>query len=194
MTNFDLISVSLHQALPKILSGLSERLLVVRINRLREQFAEGSRIDERIAAIEGRMREWKKEDPEVQAVGEVPGVGLLTATAAVATRGDAKAFRSERELAAWAGIVPKQTGTGGKINLHGINKRSDTYLRTLLIHGAHSVLAHAKEPGAWVEQMKKRRPSKVVVVALANKRARTIWAVLTHGRAYQKEYVSARPA
>jgi transposase len=184
----------LEKALPEILARLSDRLPAVLIDSLREQFAEVIRLDERIAAIERRMREWKKEDPAVKAVSEIPGVGLLTATAAVATMGGAEAFRSGREFAAWVGLVPKQTGTGGKVHLHGISKRGDTYLRTLLIHGARSVLAHAKEPGAWVEQMKKRRPPNVVVVALANKMARTIWAVWAHGRTYQKEYVSVRPA
>jgi len=86
--------------------------------------------------------------------------------------------------------VPKQTGSGGKVNLHGISKRGDTYLRTLLIHGARSVLAHAKEPGEWVEQMKKRRPPNVVIVALANKMARTIWAVLAHERPYRNDPAS----
>jgi transposase len=95
-----------------------------------------------------------------------------------------------RGFAAWVGLVPKQTGTGGKAHL----QRGDTYLRTLLIHGASSVLTHAKEPVAWVERMKKRRPLNVVIVALANRMARMLWAVLAHGRAYQKEYVSARPA
>src|SRR3546814_4209938 len=90
--------------------------------------------------------------------------------------------------------LPKQTGSGGKVTLHGISKRGDAYLRTLLIHGARSVLQHAKEPGPWVEQLGQRRPPNVVVVALANKMARTIWAVLAHDRVYQKEYVSVRPA
>jgi hypothetical protein len=98
-----------------------------------------------------------------KAISEIPGVGLLTATAAVATMGDAKASRSGREFAAWAGLVPRQTGTGGKTNLHGISKRGDTYLRTLLIHGARSGLTHAKEPGQWVEQMKQRQPPNVVM-------------------------------
>jgi transposase len=90
--------------------------------------------------------------------------------------------------------VPKQTGSGGKVNLHGISKRGDAYLRTLLIHGARYVLTHAKDPVAWVEQIKKRRPSNVVTVALANKIARTIWALLAHNRQYQKAYVSVKPA
>ena len=90
--------------------------------------------------------------------------------------------------------MPKQTGSGGKVNVLGISKRGDTFLRTLLIHGARSVLTHAKEPGPWVEQISKRRPVNVVIVALASKIARTIWAVLAHDRPYQKGYVSVKPA
>jgi len=185
---------SFAKALPELLGRLSERLPAVLIDSLREQWAEIARIDERIAAIEQRMQAWKKEDPAVKAISEIPGVGLLTATAAVAAMGDAKAFRSGREFAAWAGLVPRQTGTGGKTQLHGISKRGDTYLRTLLIHGARSVLTHARHPGPWVEQIRRRRPANVVAVALANKMARTIWAILAHGRAYQREYVSVKPA
>jgi len=184
---------SLAKALPEILSRLSEHLPAVLIDSLREHWAEITRIDERIAVIERRMQAWKKEDPAVKAISEIPGVGLLTATAAVATMGEPEAFRSGREFAAWVGLVPRQTGTGGKTQLHGISKRGDTYLRTLLIHGARSVLIHAKTPDLWIERLKKRRPPNVVAVALANKMARTIWAVLAHGRMYQREYVSVRP-
>lgn len=172
----------------------AERLPAVLIDTLREQWAGLTKLDEQIAAIERRMREWKKDDRAVKAISEIPGVGLLTATAAVAMMGGAKAFRSGREFAAWAGLVPRQTGSGGKVNLHGISKRGDTYLRTLLIHGARSVLIHANEPGPWIEQLKKRRHPNVVIVALANRIARTIWAVLAHDRPYQKGYVSLRPA
>jgi transposase len=140
------------------------------------------------------MREWVKHDPAVKAISEIPGVGLLTATAAVATMGDAKAFRSGREFAAWAGLVPRQSGSGGKVNLHGISKRGDTYLRTLLIHGARAVLSHAKDAGPWIEEMRRRRPANVVIVALANKMARMIWAILAHDRPYQRDYVSRKPA
>ncbi len=185
---------SLDKAIPEILARVAERLPAVLIDTLREQWNGLTNLDEQIAAIERRMREWKKDDRAVKAISEIPGVGLLTATAAVAMMGDAKAFRSGREFAAWAGLVPKQTGSGGKVSLHGISKRGDTYLRTLLIHGARSVLINAKDPGLWVEQMKQRRHPNVVTVALANRIARTIWAVLAHDRPYQKGYVSVKPA
>ena len=182
------------RAIPGALASVEERLPKVLIDLLREQWVRIEKMDEEIAAIECRLREWKKEDKAVKMISEIPGVGLLTATAAVAMMGDPKAFRSGREFAAWVGLVPRQTGSGGKVNLHGISKRGDGYLRKMLIHGARAVLNRAKEPGAWVHQMKARRPSNVVVVALANKMARTIWAMLAHDRPYEKCYVSVRPA
>jgi transposase len=86
----------------------------VLIDTLREQWSGLTNLDEQIAAIERRMREWKKDDGAVKAISEIPGVGLLTATAAVAMMGDAKTFRSGREFAAWAGLVPKQTGRAAR--------------------------------------------------------------------------------
>jgi len=186
--------VKLDKEIPDVLGRIAERLPAVVVDTLREQWNGLAKLDEQVVQIERRLREWKKEDKLVKAISEIPGVGLLTATAAVAMMGDPKAFSSGREFAAWVGIVPKQTGSGGKVNLHGISKRGDTYLRTLLIHGARSVLTNAKEPGEWVEQMQKRRPKNVVIVALANKMARTIWAVLAHERSYQNDYVSVKPA
>ncbi|WP_175983302.1 MULTISPECIES: IS110 family transposase [Caballeronia] len=185
---------ALNREIPAVLGRIAERLPAALVDTLREQWNGLTKLDEQIAGIERRMREWVKEDRAVKAISEIPGVGLLSATAAVAMMGDAKAFTSGREFAAWAGLVPKQTGSGGKVNLLGISKRGDTYLRTLLIHGARSVLTHAKEPSPWIEQICKRRPYNVVVTALANKMARTIWAVLAHDRPYQREFVSAKPA
>src|ERR1700686_286406 len=131
-----------------------------------------------------------KDDQAAKAIAAIPGVGLLTATAAVATMGDAKAFRSGREFAAWLGLVPGQTGPGGRVRLLGISKRGDKYLRTLLIHGARAVLTHSKSPPEWSTELMKRRPKNVAVVAMANKIARTIWALTAHERAYQPGYVS----
>jgi transposase len=185
-------------ALVKEMSGalmrVEARLPKVLIDTFREQWARVENLDREISTIERRLRDWKKEDKSVTVISEIPGVGLLTATAAVAMIGDPKSFKSGREFAAWLGLVPKQTGTGGKVSLQSISKRGDIYLRTLLIHGARSVLTRTKEPGAWIESLKKRRPPNVAVVALANKMARTIWAVLAHDRPYQKNYVSIVPA
>jgi transposase len=175
------------------LERLSERLPTPLIDTLRDQWNELSRLDERIARIEASLLAWLRQDRAAKAIAAIPGVGLLTATAAVATMGQAKTFRSGREFAAWIGLVPGQTGSGGKVRLLGISKRGDTYLRTLLIHGARAVLLHTKTPSPWLQQLSQRRPPNVVIVALANKIARMIWAVLAHDRAYEREHVSLRP-
>jgi transposase len=104
--------------------------------------------------------------------------------------GDAKVFKSGREFAAWLGLVPRQSGTGGRVRLLGISKRGDKYLRTLLIHGARSVLTKSKSPPEWLAELVKRRPKNVAVVAMANKMARTIWALIAHEGKYQVGYVS----
>jgi transposase len=175
------------------LANLVDRLPPVLLDTLREQWARVGQLDEQIAEIERRLRAWHKEDQASRRIAQIPGVGLLTATAAVAAMGDPKSFKCGREFAAWLGLVPRHTGSGGRIRMLGISKRGDTYLRTLLIHGARSVIAHSKQPNEWVTNLIRRRPTNVAVVALANKMARTIWALLAHGREFQKGYVS-RPA
>lgn len=160
---------------------------------LREQVRRIKDLVEDIKAVEGRLAQRLRANEDMKRVAQIPGVGLLTATAAIATMGQASAFKSGREFCAWLGLVPRQTGTGGKVKLLGISKRGDTYLRTLLIHGARSVLTHAKVPGPWLEQLKGRRPANVVIVAQAAKMARTIWAVVAKQQTYQKDYRSVRP-
>ncbi|MDP3660097.1 IS110 family transposase [Phenylobacterium sp.] len=181
------------RAILAILEKLADRVPASLIESLREQWGRILRLDEEISAIEQRLKEWLKEERACKVIAAIPGIGLLTATAAVATMANPHAFKSGREFAAFLGLVPGQTGTGGKTKLLGISKRGDTYLRTLLIHGARSVLLHQKVPPTWLEELQKRRPSNVVVVALANKMARTIWALLAHGRTYQSGYVSCQP-
>ena len=172
------------------LQRLADRLPTMVIDTLREQWGRIGQLDEQIGQIERRLKVWQQEDQDCQRLVRIPGVGLLIATAAVAMMGDAKTFESGREFAAWLGLVPRQTGTGGRLRLLGISKRGDTYLRTLLIHGARSVLTHAKEPDPWITALRQRRPLNVAVVALANKMARTIWALLAHERTYQKGFAS----
>lgn len=190
---FGLGKAAFNAGMKGALERLAERLPAMLINTLREQWNELTRLDERIVHIEASLLAWLRQDRAVQAIAAIPGVGLLTATAAVATMGSPKSFRSGREFAAWIGLVPAQTGTGGKVRLLGISKRGDAYLRTLLIHGARAALTHAKEPSRWLQELGQRRPPNVVTVALANKMARTIWAVLAHERSYDREHVSIRP-
>jgi transposase len=179
--------------IPVALERLADRIPAVLIDTFREQWVEVSKLDDQIARIEGRLQQWLKEDESVRAIAAIPGVGLLTATAAVATIGDVRTFKSGREFAAWVGLVPRQVGSGGRTTLLGISKRGDVYLRTLLVHCAWSVYVHAKTRSAWVQQIAKRRPLNVAIVAMANKIARTIWAVLAHGKPYQPNFVSTKP-
>lgn len=184
---------ALKRQIPEVFERLHDRLPKVLIETLREQFARIGQLDERVAEIECRLQVWHREDAACQRIAKIPGVGMLTATAAVSTMGDPGTFRSGREFAAWLGLVPRQVGTGGRVKLLGISKRGDTYLRTLLIHGARAVLSHAKKnPPAWIEKLLQRRPLNVAIVALANKMARTLWALLAHQRTYQPEY-ACRP-
>ena len=135
---------------------------------------------------------WMKSNPQAKALEAIPGVGPLTATAAVAVMGSPHAFRSGRAFAASLGLVPRQRGTGGKVKLGGISKRGDPYLRQLFIHGARIVVTHSKQCPQWIGELLKRRPINVVVVALANKMARTAWALLAHHRAYDRKFMSER--
>ena len=110
----------------------------------------------------------------------------------VASVGAAKTFGNARQLSACLGVVPRQHSTGGKTQLLGISKRGDSYLRTLLIHGARSVLQqavrHPERADPWLRQLLARGPVNVVAVALANKNARIAWALLAHGRSYDRDY------
>jgi transposase len=172
----------------RALGELAETLPAMVIDTLREQLGRIESLAREITAIERRLAAWRREDDAARRLMAIPGVGPLSATAAIATIGDAHTFRSGREFAAFLGLVPRQSGTGGRVRLLGISKRGDVYLRTLLIHGARAVLAHHKPLAEPLQRLLARRPFNVVVVALANRMARTIWALLAHGRTYQTGY------
>lgn len=167
------------------LSSLADQLPAMLTDSLQDQISRLLMLDEQIQRIEQRITEWRRSDEACCRISEIPGVGLLTATAAVAVMGNAQAFRSGREFAAYLGLVPRQNGSGGKVKLGGISKRGDVYLRTLLIHGARSIISSSKHLPERMRNMLARRPTNVVAVALANKVARTIWALLAYGRTYQ---------
>jgi transposase len=186
---------ALAKALPAALASVAERLPAMLIDSLREQWARVQMINTEITTIERRLASALRASEPCRQIAAIPGVGLLTATAAVAALGEPNSFASGREFAAWLGLVPRQSGTGGRIRQLGLSKRGDSYLRTLLIHGARSVMVRGKH-SPWVAALLKRRPYSVAVAALANKLARTIWAVLARGRPYDVTVldVSVEPA
>lgn len=184
---------ALQSGLEPALESLSGQIPQTVADSLREQLGRIEALQDDIAQVEKRLALCLRADPQMRRIAKIPGVGVLTATAAIATMGQASAFKSGREFCAWLGLVPSQSGTGGKVRLGHISKRGDTYLRTLLIHGARSVLHHSKEPGPWLEGIKQRRHANVATVAQAAKMARTIWALTAKQQDYQGNHQSIRP-
>ena len=126
---------------------------------------------------------------------KIPGIGPITATALICAIGDGRQFKRGRDIAAWLGLTPRQHSSGGKDRLLGISKRGDAYLRTLLIHGARAVLRVAgnkDDPRSrWIQSLCGRRNKNIAAVALANKNARIVWALLTKKTDFLPE---AKPA
>jgi transposase len=185
---------ALREKLPAILEdaenelpGTSRELFA----RLFDHFCE---LDRQVKELETQIKAWHRQSEASKRLEAVPGIGPLTASALVASVGDAKSFKNGRQLAAWLGLVPRQDSSGGKERLLGISKRGDTYLRTLLIHGARAVLygqrRRAEEADGWLARLAARRNSNIAIVALANKHARIVWALLAHERDYQPGYAA----
>ena len=144
-----------------------------------------------ILACEKELKAAFKRDEAAQRLATIPGIGMITATALVASIGDASNFKSGRELAAWLGLVPRHMASGNKHHTGRISKRGDGYIRRLLVHGARTVLrwkqAKPETQTQWQSAMLARRPTNVVLVAMANKAARIAWALLTKGEVYRPQ-------
>jgi transposase len=159
------------------------------LDELKQQWLEVSKL---LAGCEARIARHARADDRCVRSQRIIGVGSLTADAVVATVGTAKEFRNGRQFAAWVGLTPMQYSTGGRTRLGPISCRGDTYLRTLLIQGARSSLrlAQAVAPERatpeqiWIQQLADRLPFGKLVVAIANKHARQLWAILAHGEDY----------
>ena len=139
----------------------------------------------RITELDSQLAEQSRRDETARRLMSVPGVGPIVATALVATIGDARTFRSGRHLAAWIGLVPGQRSTGGKERLVGITKAGDGYLRRLLVNGARALTRWWRTRSPWLAGLLARRPVNVAAVALANKLARIVWAVMARGETYR---------
>jgi len=145
-------------------------------------------LQQQLAALDEAIHAQHRASEASRRLETIPGIGMIGATAIAATITDSGAFRSGRDLAAWIGLVPRQSSSGGKERLGSISKQGDRYLRKLLVVGASAVLRHARshpDKHPWLMQLLARRPAKVAIVALANKMARIAWAVLTRGETYR---------
>jgi transposase len=185
----------LEQHLGMMLEGEEERLSR-RVRALLEDMrAEWRELDRRIEAFDDEFAALAKTDTAARRLVSIPGIGVLNATALVAAIGNGAAFARGRDLAAWLGLVPRQMTTGGKPRLLGISKRGNKYLRKLLVHGARAALptlsASPTPIGQWLQRLMARAHKNAVVVALANKLARIVWAVLRRGGTYNAAVATA---
>jgi len=148
-------------------------------------------LDKRIKACDNQLKSIYEANEVCQRIGEVEGIGVVSATIMVSILStQANEFKNGREFSAWLGLVPRQCSSGGKQVLLGISKRGDRYVRSLLIHGARSVVSRASQKkdarSRWVTELRERRGFNKAIVALANKNARVVWSLIKNNQAYQK--------
>ena len=173
------------------LPALMNQVLADGLKRLRE-------LDDLVAQHERQIHLLARQSEPARRLMEARGIGPMTATAAVATIGDAKLFKSGRAVTAWLGLVPRHSGTGGKVWMGSITGKGDTYLRTLFVLGARSVMNTTRgksDPlSLWVERLRARRGDNIAAVALAAKNARMVWAMLARGEAYRSPHTAQEGA
>jgi transposase len=174
-------------------ASVDARLPASMVRLVDEQLRALHEIEKNVKVFDNEIAQVQKADEHAKTLREIPGVGVLGATALAAVLGDGSGWRNGREFSCCVGLPPRHRGTGGKVRMGGLSKRGDPYLRTLLVNGARSVVTGPRPP-AWVAQLLLRRPINVVVVALANKLARTAWVLIKHGRSYNAQWQSAPPA
>ncbi len=200
MAEFGLVAPKGGQGVAKLVAIVNDaaetRLPAPARAMLEELAATLEALKQRIKSTEKAIVASVRGDPVARRLMTIPGVGPITASAMVAMVGDPGQFRNGRHFAAWLGLVPKQNGTGGKMRLGRISKMGDRYLRKLLVLGATSGLGRARagrDPMArWTRRLKERRAPRLVSVALANKTARIIWAVMARdGEVYRPEAAAA---
>jgi transposase len=176
-----------------VIDDADERLPDLARQTLKVVVGQLDELEAHIKTIEAQLLAWHKSNPTSRRLATIPGIGPIIATAIAAMVPDPSVFRSGREFAAWLGLTPRQTSTGGKTRLGRISKRGDGYLRRLLIVGAQTVLRWSKPSNVdpWTKEMLSRRPRLVVAVALANKTARIAWAVMTRQDMFRRATVAA---
>ena len=187
----------LQAVLSNVLEDASnEHRILARLTLQRAQ-AQWHQLDEHLAWCDERIDAHWRDNPGVRQAPTLIGIGPVTVSAAIATVGNFKQFKNGAQFGPWIGLTPRQRSSGGKINLGGITKRGDTYLRTLLVQGAKSALmtAHKRQDkiSSWVVALRERSGWQKAVVALANKNARILLAVMTRGDAFDPNHLSLKP-
>ena len=157
-------------------------------------FSELLEVNEKISGYESKLKSCSKNNETYKRLDQIKGFGLMTITALIVALADPKVFKNGRQFAAWLGLVPKHTGTGGQNKIMGISKRGDSYLRKLMVHGARSVRIKAEKNinsldplEKWVLKIDRKKGSNVASVALVNKNARIAWALVAHSKDYNKD-------
>jgi transposase len=183
--------------MPGILENADNGLTPLMRNLIDVLWGEWKTVEQQIEGLSDELQRIADSDAGCTRIQQIPGIGPIVATAIVAAIGNGAAFRKGREFSAWLGIVPRQHSTGGKARLLGISKRGNTYLRKILIHGARAAVLRIKRDrvpiGPWMDALEARAHRNVLIVAMANKLARTAWAVLSSGEEY-RPCVAARTA
>jgi len=178
----------LQRALPDLLEAADNGLPALFRPVLAELLERLTEANTRIGHYDALIEAQAQLMPAARRLMRLAGIGPITATAMVATVGNATSFANARQFVGWLGLVPRQYSSGGKSRLGGISKRGDAYLRRMLVHGARSVLRVAKDRtdrlGRWAEAVRQRRGENIAAVALAAKHARIVWALLAKGEAY----------
>lgn len=189
---------ALRQVLPDVLEDAANELGGVARMALERAQTQWAELDEHLSWCDARIAAHLKADEQAARAQQLLGVGPVGASAAVATVGDFRQFRNGPQFGAWLGLTPRQNSSGGKNNLGGITRRGDQYLRTLLIQGAKSVVwsAHKRDDpiSRWVHGLREKHGWQKAAVALANKNARILWAVMTKRQAFDVRHVSTKPA
>jgi transposase len=175
--------------IPKILATPNDELTPMMREIVSSLYAFMLQIDDRIRAFDRKIAAIFKASAICQRIARIRGIGPKTATAMIAAIGDGSDFKNGRHLAAWLGLVPRQHSSGDRRLMMGISKRGSQHLRTLLVHGARAVVRTAVRKtdarSMWVNELRQRRGYNRATVAVANKNARVIWAVLTSGEPYR---------
>lgn len=175
--NIGLLTVLIEDEEEHRLPSVARHALRFLVAQLRETRTKLEQIDTELVALASQVDQCRR-------LMTIPGVGVVTATALVASMRDPQDFKSGRHFAAWLGLVPRQNSTGGVDKLGGISKRGDGYLRRLLIHGSRSIMRWRGRTWLWLARLRDRRPANVATVAVANKTARVVWALLRYGGTY----------